>query len=58
MEFGIFIQGWVPGPPAHDSDAEHRALLAEADLVECADRHEWKWPAPPSASTSRRASST
>jgi alkanesulfonate monooxygenase SsuD/methylene tetrahydromethanopterin reductase-like flavin-dependent oxidoreductase (luciferase family) len=43
MEFGIFIQGWVPGPQAHDSEAEHRALLAEADLVECADRHGWKY---------------
>jgi alkanesulfonate monooxygenase SsuD/methylene tetrahydromethanopterin reductase-like flavin-dependent oxidoreductase (luciferase family) len=43
MEFGIFIQGFVPGPAAHDSDKEHEALLREADLVECADRHGWKY---------------
>ncbi|MBI2705213.1 MAG: LLM class flavin-dependent oxidoreductase [Actinobacteria bacterium] len=43
MEFGIFIQGYVPGPAAHDSNAEHAALLAEAELVECADRHNWKY---------------
>src|SRR2546421_7364702 len=43
MEFGIFIQGYVPGPDAHDSEKEHAALLAEADLVECADRHGWKY---------------
>src|SRR3954463_7188030 len=43
MEFGIFIQGYVPGPGAHDSEAEHAALMAEAELVECADRHGWKY---------------
>ena len=43
MEFGIFIQGYVPGPAAHDTEKEHAALLTEADLVECADRHGWKY---------------
>src|SRR5918992_3460158 len=43
MEFGIFIQGWVPGPQAHAAEAEPRPLRAEADLVECADRHGWKY---------------
>ena len=43
MEFGIFIQGFVPGPAAHDTAAEHAALLNEADLVEVADRTGWKY---------------
>jgi alkanesulfonate monooxygenase SsuD/methylene tetrahydromethanopterin reductase-like flavin-dependent oxidoreductase (luciferase family) len=43
MEFGIFIQGYLPGPQAHDSEAEHRALLREADLVQAADRNNWKF---------------
>ena len=43
VEFGIFIQGYVPGPNAHDSEREHEVLLHEADLVECADRHNWKY---------------
>lgn len=43
MEFGIFIQGFVPGPAAHDTEQEHRALLAETELVACADRHGWKY---------------
>jgi alkanesulfonate monooxygenase SsuD/methylene tetrahydromethanopterin reductase-like flavin-dependent oxidoreductase (luciferase family) len=43
MEFGIFIQGYVPGPAAHDTDREHAAFLAEAELVECADRTGWKY---------------
>ncbi len=43
MEFGIFVQGYVPGPAAHDSESEHAALLGEAALVECADRNGWKY---------------
>jgi len=43
MEFGIFIQGHLPGPRAHDSEAEHRMLLDEVELVKCADRNNWKY---------------
>src|SRR6185312_7336713 len=43
MEFGIFIQGHLPGPRAHDSDAEHRMLFDEVELVKCADRNNWKY---------------
>jgi len=43
MEFGIFIQGHLPGPRAHDSEAEHRMLLDEVELVKCADRNQWKY---------------
>jgi alkanesulfonate monooxygenase SsuD/methylene tetrahydromethanopterin reductase-like flavin-dependent oxidoreductase (luciferase family) len=43
MEFGIFIQGYLPGAAAHDTEKEHEALLREAELVEVADRHGWKY---------------
>jgi len=43
MEFGIFIQGHLPGPQAHDTDAEHRMLFDEVELVKCADRNHWKY---------------
>ena len=33
MEFGLFLQGYVPGPGAHDPDREHEAFLREAELV-------------------------
>ena len=43
MEFGIFIQGYVPGPDAQDPEAEHEALMGEIGLIEVADRHNWKY---------------
>jgi alkanesulfonate monooxygenase SsuD/methylene tetrahydromethanopterin reductase-like flavin-dependent oxidoreductase (luciferase family) len=43
MEFGLFVQGYLPGPQAHDPDREHAALLREMELVEAADRHGWKY---------------
>jgi alkanesulfonate monooxygenase SsuD/methylene tetrahydromethanopterin reductase-like flavin-dependent oxidoreductase (luciferase family) len=43
MEFGIFVQGHLPGPAAHDRAAEHRALMQEIDYIVCADRNNWKY---------------
>jgi alkanesulfonate monooxygenase SsuD/methylene tetrahydromethanopterin reductase-like flavin-dependent oxidoreductase (luciferase family) len=43
MEFGLFLQGYVPGPGAHDHEREHEAFLREAELVIHADRHNWKY---------------
>ncbi len=43
MEFGLFVQGYLPGPAAHDPEAEHRALLDEMALAQAADRHGWKY---------------
>jgi alkanesulfonate monooxygenase SsuD/methylene tetrahydromethanopterin reductase-like flavin-dependent oxidoreductase (luciferase family) len=43
VEFGLFLQGYVPGAAAHDPDAEHEALLREAELVELADKTGWKY---------------
>ncbi len=38
MEFGIFVQGHLPGPDAFDRAKEHEMLLREVELIECADR--------------------
>jgi alkanesulfonate monooxygenase SsuD/methylene tetrahydromethanopterin reductase-like flavin-dependent oxidoreductase (luciferase family) len=43
MEFGLFLQGYVPGPGAHDTDREHEAFLREVELVVLADRTNWKY---------------
>jgi alkanesulfonate monooxygenase SsuD/methylene tetrahydromethanopterin reductase-like flavin-dependent oxidoreductase (luciferase family) len=43
MEFGIFFNGYVPGPAAHDTECEHTALLREAEYAIHADRHNWKY---------------
>src|SRR3954452_4857092 len=43
MEFGLFLQGYVPGPGAHDPATEHRAFLDEVELVKLADRTHWKY---------------
>ncbi|PWI45928.1 LLM class flavin-dependent oxidoreductase [Streptomyces sp. ICBB 8177] len=44
MEFGIFVQGYVPaGRSRTDSRAEHHALLEEADYVVAADRAGFKY---------------
>lgn len=43
MEFGIFLNGYIPGPAAHDSESEHTELTREAEYVIHADRHNWKY---------------
>jgi alkanesulfonate monooxygenase SsuD/methylene tetrahydromethanopterin reductase-like flavin-dependent oxidoreductase (luciferase family) len=43
MEFGIFMQGYVPGAAAHDSQSEHDALMREVDLGVHADKNGWKY---------------
>ena len=43
MEFGLFIQGFVPGEKSRDPRAEHAAFMNEADLCVLADRHNWKY---------------
>ena len=39
MEFGIFLQGHLPGPQAFDRGAEHRMIMQEVDYVVQADRN-------------------
>lgn len=43
MEFGIFVQGYTPGPAGQDPSAEHAALMQELDLCILADKHNWKF---------------
>jgi len=43
MEFGIFLNGYLPGPAAHDSASEHRMLMEEVGFVEVADKYNWKY---------------
>src|SRR5215472_12382273 len=45
MEFGLFVQGYLPRErmEADGPDAEHIALMREIELVKEADRHGWKY---------------
>lgn len=43
MEFGIFLNGYIPGPGAHDSGWEHQQLMREAEYAVIADKHNWKY---------------
>jgi alkanesulfonate monooxygenase SsuD/methylene tetrahydromethanopterin reductase-like flavin-dependent oxidoreductase (luciferase family) len=43
MEFGIFLNGYTPGPAAHDTQLEHTELFREAEYVIFADKHNWKY---------------
>ena len=39
MEFGIFFNGYIPGPAAHDTELEHTELFNEAKFAVFADKH-------------------
>ena len=43
MEFGLFMQGYLPGPQAHDPAAEHNAFMQEIELAKLADKNNWKY---------------
>lgn len=43
MEFGIFLNGYIPGPGAHDTEWEHNSLMREMQYGIHADRHNWKY---------------
>src|SRR6478735_519511 len=43
MEFGVFLNGYIPGPAAHISELEHEELMREAEYVIFADKHNWKY---------------
>jgi len=43
VEFGVFLNGYIPGPEAHDTACEHTALMREAEYAIVADRHRWKY---------------
>jgi alkanesulfonate monooxygenase SsuD/methylene tetrahydromethanopterin reductase-like flavin-dependent oxidoreductase (luciferase family) len=43
MEFGIFLNGYLPGPASRDTESEHQMILREMDFVVHADRFNWKY---------------
>ena len=43
MEFGVFLNGFLPGPAAHDPAAEHDMIMQEMAFVVTADRNNWKY---------------
>ena len=43
MEFGIFINGYLPGQAAHDPVCEHEMLKREIQYVVEADKYNWKY---------------
>jgi len=43
MEFGIFLNGYLPGPAAHDTASEHEMLMREVEYTVAADRFNWKY---------------
>ena len=43
MEFGIFSNGYIPGPAAHDTESEHTELMREASYGILADKNNWKY---------------
>jgi alkanesulfonate monooxygenase SsuD/methylene tetrahydromethanopterin reductase-like flavin-dependent oxidoreductase (luciferase family) len=43
MEFGLFMNGYLPGPAAHDAGAEHEMLMRELGYAIHADAYNWKY---------------
>ncbi len=43
MEFGLFLNGYLPGPAAHDSESEHTMLMRELQYPVHADKYNWKY---------------
>jgi alkanesulfonate monooxygenase SsuD/methylene tetrahydromethanopterin reductase-like flavin-dependent oxidoreductase (luciferase family) len=43
MEFAIFLNGYIPGPAAHDTEMQHLSYMREAQYAIFADKHNWKY---------------
>jgi alkanesulfonate monooxygenase SsuD/methylene tetrahydromethanopterin reductase-like flavin-dependent oxidoreductase (luciferase family) len=43
MEFGIFMNGYLPGAAAHDSQLEHEMIMREINYAIHADKFNWKY---------------
>ena len=43
MEFGLFLNGYIPGPAAHDPELEHLSLMRQIDYGVLADRNNFKY---------------
>jgi alkanesulfonate monooxygenase SsuD/methylene tetrahydromethanopterin reductase-like flavin-dependent oxidoreductase (luciferase family) len=43
MEFGLFFNGYIPGPAAHDGESEHTMIMRELSYAVHADSYNWKY---------------
>ena len=43
MEFGVFLNGYLPGPGAHNTYTEHEMLRREGEYAIHADKFNWKY---------------
>ena len=43
MEFAVFLNGYIPGPAAHDTELQHLSYMREAEYAIFADKHNWKY---------------
>ena len=43
MEFGLFLNGYLPGPAAHDPASEHEMIMREMSYAIHADKFNWKY---------------
>jgi alkanesulfonate monooxygenase SsuD/methylene tetrahydromethanopterin reductase-like flavin-dependent oxidoreductase (luciferase family) len=43
MEFGVFLNGYLPGQAAHDPECEHEMFKREIAYVIEADKYNWKY---------------
>lgn len=43
MEFGVFLNGYLPGPASRDTNCEHTMIFREMEYVIHADKHNWKY---------------
>ncbi len=43
MEFGIFLNGYLPGPASRDTECEHTMIFREMAYVQQADKFNWKY---------------
>ncbi|MEI6701004.1 MAG: LLM class flavin-dependent oxidoreductase [Actinomycetota bacterium] len=43
MEFGVFLNGYVPGPASRDTNMEHLMFEQELQYAITADRNNWKY---------------
>ena len=43
MEFGLFLNGYLPGPAAHDPASEHEMIKREIAYAIHADGYNWKY---------------
>ncbi|HRA34346.1 MAG TPA: LLM class flavin-dependent oxidoreductase, partial [Acidimicrobiales bacterium] len=43
MEFGLFMNGYLPGPASRDPESEHTMLMREVQYAIHADAYNWKY---------------